>query len=107
MPVDGLYLAGSGAHPGGGVTGAPGRNAAREVIADRSTSSGVSPQVFEPLRAPAVSRMTLIALSRRTCFATTSAMYALRPRGPATSSTSARTSSGMVMFVRTSAIVCT
>jgi phytoene dehydrogenase-like protein len=35
MPVDGLYLAGSGAHPGGGVTGAPGRNAAREVIADR------------------------------------------------------------------------
>jgi phytoene dehydrogenase-like protein len=35
MPVDGLYLAGSGAHPGGGVTGAPGRNAAREVVADR------------------------------------------------------------------------
>ncbi len=35
MPVDGLYLAGSGAHPGGGVTGAPGRNAAREVLADR------------------------------------------------------------------------
>jgi phytoene dehydrogenase-like protein len=35
MPVTGLYLAGSGAHPGGGVTGAPGRNAAREVLADR------------------------------------------------------------------------
>jgi phytoene dehydrogenase-like protein len=35
MPVEGLYLAGSGAHPGGGVTGAPGRNAAREIIADR------------------------------------------------------------------------
>jgi phytoene dehydrogenase-like protein len=35
MPVDGLYLCGSGAHPGGGVTGVPGRNAAREVIADR------------------------------------------------------------------------
>ncbi len=35
MPVDGLYLAGSGAHPGGGVTGAPGRNAAREVLADK------------------------------------------------------------------------
>jgi phytoene dehydrogenase-like protein len=34
MPVEGLYLAGSGAHPGGGVTGAPGRNAAREVLAD-------------------------------------------------------------------------
>ncbi len=34
MPVEGLYLAGSGAHPGGGVTGAPGRNAAVEVMAD-------------------------------------------------------------------------
>ncbi len=34
MPVEGLYLAGSGAHPGGGVTGVPGRNAAGEVIAD-------------------------------------------------------------------------
>ena len=34
MPVRGVYLAGSGAHPGGGVTGAPGRNAAAEVIAD-------------------------------------------------------------------------
>ena len=34
MPVEGLYLAGSGAHPGGGVTGVPGRNAAREVLAD-------------------------------------------------------------------------
>ena len=34
MPLDGLYLAGSGAHPGGGVTGVPGRNAAREVLAD-------------------------------------------------------------------------
>lgn len=35
MPIEGLYLAGSGAHPGGGVTGAPGRNAAREILADR------------------------------------------------------------------------
>ena len=34
MPLDGLYLAGSGAHPGGGVTGAPGANAAREILAD-------------------------------------------------------------------------
>jgi len=34
MPVPGLYLCGSGAHPGGGVTGLPGRNAAREIIAD-------------------------------------------------------------------------
>ncbi len=34
MPVRGLYLCGAGAHPGGGVTGIPGRNAAREVIRD-------------------------------------------------------------------------
>jgi phytoene dehydrogenase-like protein len=34
MPLPGLYLCGSGAHPGGGVTGAPGHNAARAVIAD-------------------------------------------------------------------------
>lgn len=33
-PVDGLYLCGSGAHPGGGITGAPGYNAAREILAD-------------------------------------------------------------------------
>ena len=32
--IDGLYLCGSGAHPGGGVTGQPGRNAAREILAD-------------------------------------------------------------------------
>ena len=31
-PLTGLYLCGSGCHPGGGVTGAPGRNAAREVL---------------------------------------------------------------------------
>jgi phytoene dehydrogenase-like protein len=35
MPIAGLYLCGSGAHPGGGVTGAPGHNAAREILADR------------------------------------------------------------------------
>jgi phytoene dehydrogenase-like protein len=34
MPIDGLYLCGSGAHPGGGVTGGPGQNAAREILAD-------------------------------------------------------------------------
>lgn len=33
-PLPGLYLCGSGAHPGGGVTGIPGHNAARVVLAD-------------------------------------------------------------------------
>ena len=31
-PVDNLYLCGAGAHPGGGVMGLAGRNAAREII---------------------------------------------------------------------------
>jgi phytoene dehydrogenase-like protein len=33
-PIAGLYLCGSGAHPGGGVTGIPGHNAAREMLRD-------------------------------------------------------------------------
>jgi phytoene dehydrogenase-like protein len=33
-PIRGLYMCGSGTHPGGGVTGAPGHNAAREVVRD-------------------------------------------------------------------------
>ncbi|GER51177.1 pyridine nucleotide-disulfide oxidoreductase domain-containing protein [Striga asiatica] len=39
-PLKGLYLCGSGAHPGGGVMGAPGRNAARVVMQDVSESTG-------------------------------------------------------------------
>jgi phytoene dehydrogenase-like protein len=35
MPLKGLYLCGSGAHPGGGVTGAPGHNAAHAFLSDR------------------------------------------------------------------------
>jgi phytoene dehydrogenase-like protein len=34
LPLPGYYLCGSGAHPGGGVCGAPGRNAARAFISD-------------------------------------------------------------------------
>ena len=33
-PIRGLYLCGAGAHPGGGVTGAPGHNAAQQVLLD-------------------------------------------------------------------------
>ncbi len=38
MPIVGLYLCGAGAHPGGGVTGVPGMNAAREIIKDLKRS---------------------------------------------------------------------
>jgi phytoene dehydrogenase-like protein len=33
-PIPGLYMCGAGTHPGGGVTGAPGHNAAREILRD-------------------------------------------------------------------------
>ena len=33
-PIPGLYMCGSGTHPGGGVTGAPGHNAAAEILRD-------------------------------------------------------------------------
>ncbi len=36
-PISGLYLCGSGAHPGGGITGAPGYNGARAVLEDWSS----------------------------------------------------------------------
>jgi phytoene dehydrogenase-like protein len=34
--VKGLYMCGAGTHPGGGVTGAPGHNAAAAIMQDRS-----------------------------------------------------------------------
>ncbi|MGH7011052.1 MAG: FAD-dependent oxidoreductase, partial [Caulobacteraceae bacterium] len=33
-PIRNLYMCGAGAHPGGGVSGAPGHNAAAAIIAD-------------------------------------------------------------------------
>lgn len=43
-PIEGLYLCGSSTHPGGGVMGAPGRNAAAEILRDaRRPSSHMSP----------------------------------------------------------------
>jgi phytoene dehydrogenase-like protein len=38
-PVAGLYLCGAGSHPGGGLTGAPGANAARQALADLKTGT--------------------------------------------------------------------
>ena len=38
-PVGGLYICGSSTHPGGGVMGAPGRNAAAEILRDLSRST--------------------------------------------------------------------
>lgn len=35
-PLKGLYMCGAGTHPGGGVTGAPGHNAAREILKDHA-----------------------------------------------------------------------
>ena len=38
-PIAGLYLCGAGTHPGGGVSGAPGHNAAREILRDRGLAA--------------------------------------------------------------------
>jgi phytoene dehydrogenase-like protein len=40
-PVAGLYMCGSGTHPGGGVTGMPGHNAAREILRDASRLTAI------------------------------------------------------------------
>ena len=39
IALERLYLCGSGAHPGGGITGGPGQNAAREILKDLSRRS--------------------------------------------------------------------
>jgi phytoene dehydrogenase-like protein len=38
-PLPGFYMCGSGTHPGGGVCGAPGRNAARAVLSDKASAA--------------------------------------------------------------------
>jgi phytoene dehydrogenase-like protein len=40
-PIKGLYMCGAGSHPGGGVSGNPGRNAAREILRDHSFMAAV------------------------------------------------------------------
>lgn len=46
-PLPGLYLCGSGTHPGGGVSGAPGRIAARAVMEDVVAAGGTSARAVE------------------------------------------------------------
>jgi phytoene dehydrogenase-like protein len=41
-PIKGLYMCGAGTHPGGGVSGNPGRNAAREILRDASVGTAIS-----------------------------------------------------------------
>jgi hypothetical protein len=75
-PVPGLFLCGAGAHPGGGVMGVPGHNAARTIVAD--LAGGARPPVPSPAREPIPpvsfvdrlltrprSRRALVALARR------------------------------------------
>jgi hypothetical protein len=49
-PIPNLYLTGSGSHPGGGITGLPGRNAALEILKDmgqRTPKKGLTGLVKE------------------------------------------------------------
>jgi phytoene dehydrogenase-like protein len=75
-PVAGMYLCGSGAHPGGGVMGVPGHNAARTIAADLDGVRDASPRspVQEPIPPVAMvdrllarprSRRALVACARR------------------------------------------
>jgi beta-carotene ketolase (CrtO type) len=49
-PIGGLYLSGAGVHPGGGVTGLPGRNSALAVLADITSNAAASEQTNAPIQ---------------------------------------------------------
>jgi phytoene dehydrogenase-like protein len=84
MPIRGLYLCGAGTHPGGAVSGAPGHNAAREVLADRAAGA-LGPEqwlerarrVHEPPAASSRGRLLRLLAERR---ASSSALAALARR---------------------------
>ena len=48
-PIKGLYMCGSSTHPGGGVMGAPGRNAAVEILKDLNLPSSNIRDAYEVL----------------------------------------------------------
>jgi len=52
MPLGGLYLCGSAAHPGGGVSGLPGRNAARQMLTDLQGVRSILSRAFNLRRQP-------------------------------------------------------
>jgi phytoene dehydrogenase-like protein len=56
-PISGLYLCGAGTHPGGGVTGAPGHNGARAVLADLDLPFAGDPGHWEPKQRGGVQRL--------------------------------------------------
>lgn len=53
-PIEGLYLCGAGCHPGGGVTGAPGHNAAHRILAD------IGRLAAKPAKSPAEHRAGVV-----------------------------------------------
>ncbi len=58
-PLKGLYMCGAGAHPGGGVTGAPGHNAARAVLRPDLRGAGADGASRDARACPAAVRPTL------------------------------------------------
>ena len=46
-PLKGLYICGSSTHPGGGVMGAPGRNAALEILKDLNKETSHARSAYE------------------------------------------------------------
>jgi beta-carotene ketolase (CrtO type) len=63
-PIGGLFLTGAGTHPGGGVTGLPGRNAAAVVLAGLAGTGGVAARARRLRRRLALARDAARALRR-------------------------------------------
>ena len=57
LPIDGLFLCGAGAHPGGGVSGAAGRNAARTILSREKASMKHEPVHQGRLKSPFYPRL--------------------------------------------------